>query len=432
MNEIEEKVKELKDAIKTIADLKTKSEDLATKLETLEKKGDSEQVKELQTKLEATEVELKKANTDIDNLDKSIKELSKKMEVKDTPQGYNEAVEKLMRSEEFKGAMDKVMNGERNSAKFEIKTDPTSVITSGATVPVARTMTGEIYSAGYIGNKFIDASTVRTVPQDKNRISWFDGTFTSNVGYISELTAIDSTSVDGAILAEAYRELAKIGSFMPFSRETTTDMSYFINWAQGEGKKAILSKVDSLILTGVGNSSAPTQVWGIVESGSTAFNASTAGLALAIDSANIGDLISACKTQIKLQSNESYAAAAIFMNPSDATKLRNTKDKNANYIGFLANGIMLLDGTPVYETARVTAGTLLVADISTFLLYQKAGIELEIERVAGTDSYVMYLRWRGNFVVPTEAKKGNVYVSNITTALAAITSVETTTTTTGA
>ena len=84
-------------------------------------------MKELQTKLEATEVELKKANTDIDNLDKSIKELSKKMEVKDTPQGYNEAVEKLMRSEEFKGAMDKVMNGERNSAKFEIKTDPTSV-----------------------------------------------------------------------------------------------------------------------------------------------------------------------------------------------------------------------------------------------------------------------------------------------------------------
>ena len=37
-----------------------------------------------------------------------------------------------------------------------------------------------------------------------------------------------------------------------------------------------------------------------------------------------------------------------------------------------------------------------------------------------TDSFVLYLRWRGNFVVPANDKLGNIYVADIATAKAAL------------
>jgi len=58
-------------------------------------------------------------------------------------------------------------------------------------------------------------------------------------------------------------------------------------------------------------------------------------------------------------------------------------------------------------------------------MYEKLGFEVEIERVASTDSYVMYLRWRGQFVVPANKKKAVIYVANIGTAIAAITGADT-------
>ena len=42
-------------------------------------------------------------------------------------------------------------------------------------------------------------------------------------------------------------------------------------------------------------------------------------------------------------------------------------------------------------------------------------------RVPSTDSFVMYLRWRGQVVVPTYAKLGNIWCSSIATAIASIT-----------
>ena len=61
-----------------------------------------------------------------------------------------------------------------------------------------------------------------------------------------------------------------------------------------------------------------------------------------------------------------------------------------------------------------------LATSKTLQLHQKFGLETEVERVASTDSYVMYLRWKGQVVVPTTDKLANIFVSNITTAIASI------------
>lgn len=145
------------------------------------------------------------------------------------------------------------MSGRRAKTQvfeIELKTDPDSVITSGATNPVARTYGGGISGALYEENKFIAAMNVVPVPADKNRAMWFDGVYYDNAGYMTELTAI--TTGDGATIEEKYRELAKVGARLPFSTEAATEMSYFVNWARNKGIESVLSKVDELIYAGVG------------------------------------------------------------------------------------------------------------------------------------------------------------------------------------
>lgn len=423
--ELEKKAQELAQSVDLINTLKATIEEHKSKIEALETKSGANP-EDLEKKIEEAQIELKQ---NIELLDKSIKEMEGRIEKKKETSNYDEAIVQVMSSQEFKSALGKVIEGERQSAKFEVKADPTSVVTGGASVPVTRTQTGEIYAPGYIANKFLESAGIRTIPQDKNRASWYDGAFFSNVGYIDELTAI--TTGDGATIEEKYREVAKIGSKLPFSRETTQDMSYFINWAQNEGRKAILAKVDTEILVGEGDdSTAPKKVYGLISKGTTAFNATTAGVALSIENANIADLIASCVTQIKLQGKESYNPNVVFMNPSDVTKLKATKNTHGDYLGFLPNNQVTIYGLMVMETARIDAGKLIVADTSTFQLHQKQALELEIERTASNDGYVMYLRWRGQFIVPTDAIKGNVYVSNITTAIASITASSTPSTTT--
>jgi hypothetical protein len=347
------------------------------------------------------------------------------MEVK----SLEDAMREVLTSDEYKSALKEVQEKKRQSTGvFEIKTDPVSVVTSGLTGDVARTVTPvDISAPGLEPNKFLAAAGVRVVPQDKNRASWFDGAYFSNVGYVSELTALDNA--DGATLTEKYRELAKVGAKLPFSAETTTDMSYFINWAKNEGVKYTLAKVDELIFAGAGaDSTKPKEIYGVKAKGATAFNATTAGLALSIYKANLADLIQAAATQVRIQGKGLYTPNLVFLHPTNVAKLRLLKNTQADYINILPNGGMLVYGIAIAETARIAATEMLLVDTSTIQLHQKGSLEMEVERIASTDSFVMYLRWRGQVIVPTDSIKGNIYVANITTAIASLDEATPTTT----
>jgi len=440
MDEIEKKAAELSEklenATKTASELKAANETLTKRLDT-------------------TEEEKKKMQTDIDNIDASVKDLDKELKAareelaKAKVEDFAASVSEVVNSTEFKSELDAVVEGRKaNSKKFEVKTDPTSIVTSGATNPVSRTIpTTMIYSAGYAPNKFLAAMNPVTIPQDKNRVMWFDGVYYANVGYADELTAI--TTGDGATIEEKYREIGKIAAKLPFSSESVSDMSYFVNWAKGEGLKSVLNYIDTLIYSGDGadGGSNTKKIYGLKTQGATAFNATTAGVVASLENANLADLILACQTQINVQSKNNYAGTIAFVHPATVTKLRSMKNLIADYLNVLPNGSLQIHGVTIYESSKVAVDELLVCDQSTLSLYQKGSMEMEIERVASTDSFVMYLRWRGQVVVPTYAKLGNVFVSSIATALAAInkeallkvevrttstTTTTTTTTTTGA
>ena len=130
----------------------------------------------------------------------------------------------------------------------------------------------------------------------------------------------------------------------------------------------------------------------------------------------------AIDAQIHLGTNDAFVADTIYMHPSDFALYKNMKDKNGRLLfEYEQGGIYTFLGKRVRQTAKMTAGALIVADSAVFDLYEKLGFEIEIERVASTDSYVMYLRWRGQLVVPANKKKAVIYVASITSALAALT-----------
>ena len=413
------------------------------KQESINQNPDEEMEQELKNQLDALQAEIKglrdekaaleqsinektdKASIDevkasIANLDESINKLYAQLnERKDAKENISEAICKTIESDEFKNAVADVVDGKRVSAKMEVK-----IATSDMTGSILRTMGDTEVNADAQGRLvFLGNIRRKDVPQDKSVILWLEGSFTDNTNYVGEGSAIGSA--DAASVAEHTRGLAKIAAKLPFTREVSTDLSYFLNWARAEAIKAIQNKVDTEILSGSGadtNSSTKKLIYGIIGQGSTAFSASTAGVANAIPNANFWNLIDACDAQVSKSTNDAYFADTIYINPSDFAKYKNMVDANGRLLFEYTNGgIYTFLGKKVVRTNKMTAGSLIVADSTVFDLYEKLGFEIEIERVASTDSYVMYLRWRGQVVVPASKKKAVIYVSNIGTAIAAIT-----------
>lgn len=378
-----------------------------------------QQFAEAKADKESINESLRKNDEAIANLDESVQKMSEAIKglsaKKQTPAN---AICEAIKSDEFKSIVNDVLEGKRVSGRMEVK-----ITTGSATGTVLRTIGDTTVNADRLNNLvFLNDIRRKDVPQDKSVVLWLEGSFTDNTGYVNEGSAIGSA--DGASITERTRGMAKIAAKLPFTREVATDLSYFLNWAREEAVMAIRNKVDTEILSGSGadtNSSTKKLVYGIIGQGSTAFNATTAGCNAKINNPGFISLIDAIDAQIFNGTKGAFVANTIYMNPSDFAILKNQKDTNGRLLFEYTNGgIYTFLGKRVVVSAKMTAGSLIVADSTVFDLYEKLGFELEVERVASTDSYVLYLRWRGQVVVPANKKKAVIYVSNITTAIASL------------
>lgn len=360
-----------------------------------------------------TEEAIRNLDDSVQRMNETIKGLAAKNE---TP---SNAICDAIKTDEFKNLVKDVVDGKRASGRMEVKLD-----TSAMTGTVIRSLTDNtIYADAQKKLVFLDNIRKKDVPQDKSVIVWVEGSFTDNTDYVGEGSEVGSA--DGAAAEEKSRKLAKVGAKLPFTREVATDLGYFLNWAREEAITAIRNKVDTLILSGNGadtNDTTKKQIYGIIGQGSTAFNATTAGCAGKFANPALWQLVDAIDAQISLGTNDAFVADTIYMHPSDFAIYKNLKDANGRLLFEYSNGgIYTFLGKRVVTTSKMTAGSLLVADTGIWDLYEKLGFEIEIERIAKTDSYVMYLRWRGQLVTPSNKKKGAIYVASIATALAAIT-----------
>lgn len=329
-----------------------------------------------------------------------------------------DAMDEVLKSEEFKAAYKDLRGGRgmRSTGEFALKLDTSNVTTEDPNRTIAST---KIYADASPRNAFVQLFSRINVPNDKNRIMYNDASYTDGTGYAEEMK--EHTNTDTATLAGKYREMAKLGAVLPFSAETAEDFSYFLAWAQTKAQQGIASKLDSLLWDGDGDDSTkPKHIYGLKNSGVTAFNATTAGVAGSVSDANIVDLILAMKTQAKVSTNDSMSPNYVLMSYGNEFKLHTLKSTTGDYITVLPNGALSVHGMTIIPTSKLTSSELVVLDSATLQLYDKRSITMEIERVPETDSYRMWLWYRGQALVTRPDMKANIYVSDIDTAIAAI------------
>ena len=363
------------------------------------------------TSVEAVEAKMEEK---FNNVDETLKEFKKAMEKKEEKKEMTAemAFKSILEGAEFKEALANLKEGKSSRFVTEVKTS-TSAIT-GDVNRTQQTMT--VYGPTFAGAAFINRLPKYIVGADKNRIVYCNASFTDNTDYVGEGAAVASAN-SGAVV-EKYREVAKIGSKLEFTAEMMSDTNYFLNWLRNQSVLAINAKVDSLVWGGDGaDGSNAKHVYGI-KGAATAFNAAAAGHEGNIENADVYSLLLACKAQIEIATNGAYSPNVVFVHPSVYTRIRGLRNANGDQI--TVNDIKNFLGCEIVSTTRLAAGEACVADLNAIQLHEKLGFELEVERIASTDSYAMHLRWRGNVVIPDEAKKAVVYVANIDTAIGAI------------
>lgn len=367
---------------------------------------------ELKDTIEANKAEMEQK---FDNVDATLAELKKQME--DKKEMKEETMEMtfkgIIESEEFKSGLANLKEGKASRFVTEVKTG-----TSAITGDVNRTQQNyNVYGPSFAALAFINRLPRYTIGADRNRIVYCNATFADNTGYVGEGAAVASANT-GAVV-ERYREVAKVGSKLEFTSELMNDASYFLNWLRNQSVLAINTKVDALVWNGDGADGANAKhIYGIKGS-ATAFDAAAAGVEGKFKNADIYSLFGACKAQAEDATNGAYSPNVAFVSPATFALITDSRDGNGNQLN--VERIKQQLGLEVVSTSKLSGDEVLVADINAIQLHEKQGFELEVERIASTDSYAMHLRWRGNVVVPDEAKKAVIYVADAETAISAIT-----------
>ena len=124
------------------------------------------------------------------------------------------------------------------------------------------------------------------------------------------------------------------------------------------------------------------------------------------------------KAQAKKETKGAYVPNTVYMSEEGLVEFTNLRDANGNQINL--KDIEKSINCEIISTDKLEGKEVLMLDINTVQLHEKRGLELEVERKAGSDSYVMYLRWRGNQVIPAELAKAVIYVADAETAINAL------------
>mgnify|MGYP005996287777 CR=1 FL=1 len=141
-------------------------------------------------------------------------------------------------------------------------------------------------------------------------------------------------------------------------------------------------------------------------------------MALSIATPNIDDLA----TAIDVQADE-YTPTHVLINKSTLAKYSRVKDTTGQLVIREVNGELMLAGMTVVKSAVMANDALLAVDPMSLELWVKRGMEFKIGQ-EGTnlsdDSYTAVAFWRGQAVVESVNKAGNIYVADIEAALAAL------------
>jgi len=406
---LEEKAAELQAELKKATDFVEKNKDLDVvelkeTIATLEQK-----LKDIPAQIELKEdVDFKAMNDVVNKLNVEIKALKKNEAETKT---FVQEIDRILKDPETKAAFDKGGMKGLEGKSFEMKVDTTAFVGD-----VTRTQSKP--GANYAREQRLTVTPLFSVvpmDQDKSRMLWVEGAYTSNVGYVGEGAAIGTD--DTGAEEEKTRELAKISAKIKFTAEMFEDRSAFAARLQNKLMFNSEKFINTNLISGDGNDATQKKhIYGLITQGSTAFAAGD--LANAYKDANIDDLAAA----INVQADE-YTPNYVLMNKLTVAKYSRHKDTTGQYVIREVNGQKMLGGMMIVESYAMANDTMLAVDDSTLELWLKRGMEFKIGQEASdlsTDNYTAVVFWRGQALVEGPDKAGNIYVADIDAALIAL------------
>lgn len=377
-------------------------------------KADSAEAKKLQEKYGEMEQDLLSKAKEMDTLKSNLAKLEDKLsklnstKADDAPQTFASAFEAAINSDEFKAGAKAVLDNDRQSFSMELK----NVTLSTVTAPVSLTsMRAGLDTIPQGETPLYNLAMKRNVPADKNRIGYLDADFVGNGGYVAEMAALIAADKSSLSASEKYVSLTKLGTYMPYTQEFYKDNSSILTWGQGEALTALMLIIEGELLDGVGDDSTNADKIRGLDKYSTAFDTDIVNTQT--ENPTYVDLIKAMKLQIRKQSVGKYQPTHVLMSTDDVLEIEAAKDSNKNPLQYRnvvinADGTMRIAGLTVIESLTLDPGTLYVITQRVWELYSKAGFVVEVERVHSTDSYILYIRWRGQALITDKGKLGIV------------------------
>jgi HK97 family phage major capsid protein len=264
-----------------------------------------------------------------------------------TPQSFKSAIHTALKD----GAIDAMIKGNANAARFEVKADMSlgadvTGVVAGETIvdqikydPSRSTHIRSLLSLGST-----DGQTIR-YPKES---AYNDG-----AGTTAEAAAFGQSDFN---LTASTVNVEKIGTYMRITGEMLDDIKQLTSYLSARVPEKVLSVEDNQILNGDG---ASPNLDGLFTDGA-AFAAG--GFALAIESANEFDVLTVALNQLALSN---YQADTILLNPTDLHKMILLKSTANEYLrNQIFSGLQpTINGIPVTLNTAVTAGKFLVGNL---------------------------------------------------------------------
>jgi HK97 family phage major capsid protein len=225
------------------------------------------------------------------------------------------------------------------------------------------------------------------VINQSDQLDWIERTAeTTGTAMKAEGTAYGQSDVSWTSYILPVR---KATDYIKVTREKLSDTDFIRSEILDVLNYNIPHLIENNMWTGDGTNQA---LYGLLGGG--AYNAAkTFALPSGVESvtqANEYDVLSAAILQVELGDTTNTKATgflcdAIFVHPADYYNMTRLKDSNNQYLMGM-DGVMRIDGVPIYKTQRITAGTYLVADTKMAKLYQRQATQVEMWDQNDTDA----------------------------------------------
>jgi len=372
----EEKLKQLTDGInKSVDDLNSSIEKQQETLDTYEKS-----IEEIRESLKnvADKEYTEKIQTQLDSVEDKIDKLA--IETGDA-QPVEKQIDEFFKTELYKNASKEA----GHEGTFRVKA---TITTSNSFTETNAPIVAHMREPGITvdpRNPFILTQLFAKGTTSSDAIDWVERS-DETVG----TTAVAEAGTFGAsdVSWTSYTvPVKKIGGYAKVSREKLEDTDF----VRGEIMEALGYQAPHMLEYYLWNGSGSSnQIYGILGSG-TYNQAPTFSLptgVAAVTSPNEYDVLAAAILMVELGANSATAIGfnpnAIIVHPTDWFNMTRLKDTTNQYLVGM-DGIMRVNGVPVYKSNRITAGTYLVGDFTKGKIYMRRNTEIRMWEQNDTD-----------------------------------------------